>query len=98
MVRLPRLDIPGSLQLVSARGIGRSLIFHDDSDLMSFVTKLRSLLEETQTRCYGWSLLPNSFYLLLEMDTVPLSTVMSRLITAYATTFNHKYKRVGPLF
>ncbi len=98
MARQPRLDLPGSLQLVSARGIGRCLIFRDDKDRMSFVAKLRSLVEETQTRCYAWSLLPNTFHLLLGIDTMPLSTMMRRLITAYASNFNRKYRRVGPLF
>jgi putative transposase len=65
---------------------------------MSFVNKLGGLVGETQTLCYAWSLLPNSFHLLLGIETIPLSTVMRRLITAYASTFNHKYKRMGPLF
>ncbi len=98
MVRQPRLDLPGSLQLVSGRGIGRSLIFRDDKDRMSFVAKLHSIVEETETRCYAWSLLPNSFHLLLGINTVPLSTVMRRLTTAYASNFNHRYGRIGPLF
>lgn len=98
MARQPRLDLPGSLQLVSAQGIGRCLIFRDDKDRMSFIAKLQSLLEETQTQCHAWSLLPKSFHLLLGIDMIPLSTVMRRLITAYASIFNHKYRRIGPLF
>lgn len=81
-----------------ARASGGSLIFRDDSDRMSFVNRLGAILRETQTRCFAWCLLPDRFYLLLETGITPLSTVMRRLLTGYAVSFNQKYKRDGHLF
>ena len=98
MPRLARLDAPGLLQHVMARGIERREIFKDDKDRKSFLERLALILEETQTQCYAWSLIPNHFHLLLRTGPTPLSKVMRRLMTGYAVTFNKRHKRIGHLF
>ncbi|MCK4467709.1 MAG: transposase [Desulfobacterales bacterium] len=111
MPRQPRLDAPGVLQHVMARGIERRKIFWDDKDRSSFLKRLAMLLEETQTQCYAWALIPNHFHLLLRTGLsasadasrcragpTPLSTVMRRLMTGYAVTFNIRHRRSGHLF
>lgn len=84
MPRQARLDAPGALQHVMARGIERRKIFLDDKDRTSFLEHLALILEETQTQCYAWALIPNHFHILLRIGTTPLSTVMRRLMTGYA--------------
>jgi len=59
MPRLARLDAPGLLQYVMARGIERREIFKDGKDRKAFLERLALILEETQTQCYAWSLIPN---------------------------------------
>ena len=81
-----------------ARGIERRKIFRDDKDRKSFLNRLAVILEENQTQCYAWSLIPNHFHLLLRMGQTPLSKVMRRLMTGYAVSFNRRYKRSGHLF
>jgi REP element-mobilizing transposase RayT len=81
-----------------ARGIERRKIFRDDKDRKSFLDRLAIILEETQTQCYAWSLIPNHFHLLLRTGPTPLSKVMRRLMTGYAVTFNKRHKRSGHLF
>jgi len=98
MPRQARLDTPGLLQHVMARGIERRKIFRDDKDRKSFLNRLAVILEETQTQCYAWSLIPNHFHLLLRTGPTPLSKVMRRLMTGYAVTFNKRHKRSGHLF
>jgi REP element-mobilizing transposase RayT len=98
MPRQPRLDVPGLLQHVMARGIERRKIFWDDKDRSSFLERLAVILEETQTQCYAWALIPNHFHLLLRTSLTPLSKVMRRLMTGYAVTFNKRHKRSGHLF
>jgi hypothetical protein len=56
------------------------------------------ILSETQTPCYAWALLPNHFHLLLRTGNVPISSVMRRLLTGYAGSFNRRYRRHGHLF
>ena len=98
MPRQPRLDAPGLLQHVMARGIERRDIFKDDKDRKAFLERLATVLEETQTQCYAWALIPNHFHLLLRTGQTPLSKVMRRLMTGYAVTFNKRHKRSGHLF
>ena len=98
MPRQARLDAPGVLQHVMARGIERRKIFWDDKDRSSFLERLAFILEETQTQCYAWTLIPNHFHLLLRTGPTPLSKVMRRLMTGYAVTFNLRHRRAGHLF
>jgi len=81
-----------------ARGIERRKLFLDDKDRESFLDRLAVILEETQTQCYAWALIPNHFHLLLRTGPTPLSKVMRKLMTGYAVTFNKKHKRAGHLF
>jgi len=98
MPRQARLDAPGVLQHVMARGIERRKIFWDDKDRTSFLERLALILEETQTQCYAWALIPNHFHILLRTGPTPLSKVMRRLMTGYAVTFNIRHRRSGHLF
>ncbi len=97
--------LPGEIHKVTvlayftgARGIERRKIFRDDKDRKSFLDRLAVILEENQTQCYAWALIPNHFHLLLRMGQTPLSKVMRRLMTGYAVSFNRRYKRSGHLF
>jgi REP element-mobilizing transposase RayT len=81
-----------------ARGIERRKIFKDDKDRSSFLERPALILEETQTQCYAWALIPNHFHLLLRTGATPLSNVMRRLMTGYAVTFNRRHRRAGHLF
>lgn len=98
MPRAARIDSPGLLQHVIVRGIERRPIFLDDQDREDFLSRLAILLRETETGCYAWSLLDNHFHLLLKPQPFPLSSLMRRLLTGYAVTFNLRHNRSGHLF
>lgn len=98
MPRQARLDVPGLLQHVMARAIERRAIFKDDKDRKALLEPLANILEEPQTQCYAWALIPNHFHLLLRTGPTPLCNVMRRLMTGYAVTFNKRHKRSGHLF
>jgi REP element-mobilizing transposase RayT len=96
--RPARIDIPGLLQHVIVRGIERNNIFLDDEDREDFVERLTLLLTETRTVCYAWALLDNHFHLLLSPTETTLATLMRRLLTGYAVSFNRRHHRAGHLF
>ena len=98
MPRKARIDAPGALHHIICRGIEKTQIFRDDADRNSFVERLGRVISETDTRCYAWALIPNHFHLLLKTGSVPISTVMRKLLTGYAVTFNRRHRRVGHLF
>jgi REP element-mobilizing transposase RayT len=81
-----------------ARGIERRKIFFDDQDRDEFVRRLGGLINETQTQCFAWALIPNHFHLLLKTGRVPVATLMRRLLTGYAIGFNRRHRRSGHVF
>jgi len=98
MPRKSRIDAPGELHHVIVRGIERKKIFKDDTDRDKFLERLELIFADTGTVCLAWSLIPNHFHLLLRTGSVPISTVMRRLLTGYALYFNRRYRRSGHLF
>jgi len=98
MPRKARIDAPGALHHIICRGIERRKIFTDDADRNNFVVRLGRVLTETQTPCYAWALIDNHFHLLLKTGNVPIATVMRRLLTGYAVSFNLRHNRSGHLF
>ncbi len=98
MPRKARIDAPGALHHIICRGIERKKIFRGDKDRDNFIDRLGNILLDTSTTCFAWALIPNHFHLLLQTGSTPIATVMRRLLTGYAVTFNKRYKRHGQLF
>jgi len=53
MPRKSRIDTPGALHHIIARGIDRN----------NFLERLSDIIAGTETKCFAWSLMPNHFYL-----------------------------------
>ena len=98
MPRSARIDAPGALHHIIARGIARHRIFNDGADRNAFLERLGNILKETDTACYAWALMRNHFHLLLKTGPVSMSTVMRRLLTGYAMDYNRRHGRSGHLF
>ncbi|MBW1810163.1 MAG: transposase [Deltaproteobacteria bacterium] len=98
MPRGPRLDAPGLVHHVRARGIERRKIFLSNRDRKDFLDRLSIVCEGKAAFVYCWALMPNHFHLAIRTGSKPLSTTMRRLLTGYATAYNHRHRRVGHLF
>ena len=98
MPRQARIDAPGALHHIVIRGIERRGIFEDDEDRKDFLERLSGLLQEKDTPCYAWALMTNHVHLLLRAGTVPIASIMRRLLTGYAVRFNRRHHRYGHLF
>jgi putative transposase len=98
MPRQPRIDYPGYLYHVMARGIERRKIFVEEADYVDFMERLEKCLRKTGSRCFAFTLLPNHFHLLILRGQNSLAEFMRRLMTGYAVNFNRRHMRVGHLF
>ena len=98
MPRGPRLDAPGTLHHVMVRGIEKQDIFVDDRDRHNFVSRLSALAKATETPVYAWALMNNHVHILLKSGPKGLPTLMRRLLTGYAVTYNLRHQRHGHLF
>jgi REP element-mobilizing transposase RayT len=98
MPRKARIDTPGALHHIIVRGIERRKIFYDDNDRDNFLDRLGIILIDSKTSCFAWVLIPNHLHLLLRTGVAPIATVMRRLLTGYAVSFNRRHRRHGQMF
>ena len=93
-----RINDPGAMHHIIVRGIERRRIFSNDQDQDNFVEQLGDLVSDTETFCFAWALIPTHAHILLRTGQTPLSTVMRRLLTGYAVSYNRRHRRHGHLF
>ena len=98
MPRMIRLESPGSLAHVMARGIDGKKIFADDEDRGEFLSRFSWHLRDRGLRCLAWCLMENHYHLLLRTTEDPLSKLMRPLNAGYARWFNKKHERRGYLY
>jgi REP element-mobilizing transposase RayT len=98
MPRGPRIDFPGAVHHVYARGIEKRDIFFDVFDRNQFLDRVGANLARWNVRCSAWTLMPNHFHLLVQSDKGCLASFMHCLLTGYSRYFNGRHKRVGHLF
>lgn len=97
MARPLRLQFPGGIYHVTARGNDRQLIFADDADRSRFLIVLASVVERYRVRCHAYCLMGNHYHLLLETPDANLSAAMRQLNGVYTQRFNRRHERCGHL-
>lgn len=80
------------------RGVDRGAIFRTQGDAARFVDALGESVEGAGASVVAYSLMTNHYHLLLRCEEGGLSTVMHRLGSRYARSFNDRVGRDGPLF
>lgn len=98
MPRQARLDFPGAVSHVMARGVARQRIFRNREDFAAFAGLLGDLVGEAGAQCLAWALLPNHVHLLVRTGGRSLTWMMQRLLLRYSIYFNGRYRRVGHVF
>jgi len=98
MPRKARIDAPGALHHIIVRGIERRRIFSDDQHRDNFIERLGDIVTDTKTFCFAWALIPNHAHILLRTGQTGLATVMRRLLTGYAVSYNRRHRRHKHLF
>ncbi len=98
MPRKNRLDFPGALHHVIARGIEKKNIFQKKEDKLDFLNRLRANVEAHDIKLYAWCIMSNHTHLLLQTGEYKVSSFMRKILTGYAISYNKRHKRVGHLF
>ena len=80
------------------RGNNRQAIFTCDADLAAYANWLAEGAERFGVSIHGWVFMTNHVHLLIRTGMVPLATLMRRLLTGYAVSFNRRHRRHGQLF
>jgi REP element-mobilizing transposase RayT len=98
MARPLRLDFPGAVHHVTARGNAQAAIFVDDADRQTLLRTLQEVIDQRHWLCHGYCLMDNHYHLLIETPDADLSLGMRQLNGMYTQRFNRRYRRVGHLF
>lgn len=98
MARPLRLEFPGALYHVTARGNARQRIYLDEEDRRLYLELLGKEVEQQGWCCYAYCLMDNHYHLLIETPEPNLVAGMRRLNGVYTQAFNRRHRRVGHLF
>jgi len=98
MARPIRVEFPGAIYHVTARGNDRRPIFRDDHDRYLLLGTIEQAVEEFGLRVHAYCLMPNHYHLLVETPRANLSRAVGWIQTTYTIRFNHSHRRSGHLF
>ncbi len=95
MARPLRLEFPGALYHVTARGNRREMIFRDGEDRQRFIDLLGREVTQQGWLLYAYCLMGNHYHLLVATPEANLGRGMRRLNGVYTQAFNRRHGLVG---
>ncbi len=98
MARPLRIEYPGAVYHITARGNARKKIFKDDADRTIFIEVLDSVVTRYNWLCHAYCLMYNHYHLIIETPEGNLSRGMRQLNGMYTQAYNRRHKRVGHIF
>ncbi len=98
MARKPRINFPGAFYHCINRGNQRKSIFLSDDDFLFMLDTLARATAKYEALIHAFCLMPNHFHVLIQVQKVPLSTIMRSSLTAYARYFNRAHHKTGHVF
>jgi REP element-mobilizing transposase RayT len=98
MARPLRIEFPGAIYHVIARGNARATIFSDDHDRRLFLSELVKTAERLDWWLWAYCLMGNHYHLVLETVQPTLARGMRDVNGNYSQAFNRRHDRVGHVF
>ena len=98
MARPLRIEFPGALYHITARGNAGQDIFLDARDSQRFMDLLGEVATRCRWRCTAYCLMTNHYHLVVETPAPNLSHGMRQLNGRYTQAFNFRHRRDGHLF
>jgi REP element-mobilizing transposase RayT/DNA-binding transcriptional ArsR family regulator len=98
MPRRPRLDYPGAIHHVMARGNRKACIFEDDDDRRCFLEIVAETADTYDVRVYAYCQMDNHYHIVCETPRGNLSDAMRQINGVYAQSSNRRHGRSGHLF
>lgn len=98
MPRKPRIEAPGAIQHVIARGNAGDRSVLDEADRVALVGGLARASERYRWRVHAFCLMDTHVHAVIETLEPTLGAGMKRLLGGYAFEFNRRHARYGHLF
>lgn len=98
MARPLRIEFPGAVYHVTARGDRREPIFLGDDDREDLLNVLGHALQRFDACALAWCLMDNHYHFVLHTRQANLSRLMRHINGVYTQRFNRRHSKVGHLF
>jgi putative transposase len=98
MARPLRIEFPGALYHVTARGDRQETIFEDDQDRQAFLKILGDVVLQFRWQCHAYCLMTNHYHCMIETPEGNLAKGMRQLNGVYTQWSNRRHRRSGHLF
>ena len=98
MSRPLRIEFPGAVYHVTARGNRGAAIYEDDADRRLFLTVLGDVVENFNWRCHAYCLMTDHYHLVVETPDGNLAKGMRQLNGVYTQTVNRRHGSSGHVF
>ncbi len=98
MVRPLRIEYPGAVYHVTARGDRREPIAKDDTDRARFLDVLGQALQRFDAQAWAYCLMGNHYHLVLHTRQANLSRLMRQINGVYTQSFNRRHGLTGHVF
>jgi REP element-mobilizing transposase RayT/DNA-directed RNA polymerase specialized sigma24 family protein len=98
MARPLRIEFPGAVYHVTARGDRREDIFVDDQDRHALLDVVAQALGRFDAQMLAYCLMGNHYHFVLHTRQANLSLLMRQINGVYTQAFNRRHDKVGHLF
>ncbi|MDR5684049.1 MAG: transposase [Armatimonadota bacterium] len=98
MPRPPRVEVPGGVYNVTARGNRGQKIFWDAQDYGTYLHLLARAAARWEVRILAYALMPNHLHLLVRTGRMPLGNVMHAVQGTFARNWNRRRGLKGHVF
>jgi REP element-mobilizing transposase RayT len=98
MPRPPRIEVPGGIFHVYARGSRQEAIYRMRADRLRYLRFLEQTVQRYGWRCLAYCLMGNHVHLLVETPDPNLGKGMQSLHSRYAQRMNQRHGTKGALF
>ena len=97
MARPLRIEFPGAVYHITARGNARVRIYEQARDRELFLGIFSEVVKRFNWLCHAYCLMDNHYHLLVETLKGNLSRGMRHLNGVYTQSFNRRHNRAGHL-
>jgi putative transposase len=98
MTRPLRLEFPGALYHVTARGDNHGIIFVDDTDRRKWLSVMALVSSRFNFHVHAYCQMGNHYHIVIETIEGNLNQGMRQLNSLYSQHFNRRHERVGHVF
>ncbi|MFA9398873.1 MAG: transposase [Clostridiaceae bacterium] len=98
MARCARIKSPSGIDHVIIKGITECILFTEDSDKVKYIELIEKYKKIHPIEIYTYCFMSTHAHFIIDSSKSNLSMFMKSVNQSYASYYNKKYNRIGPVF